>query len=174
MCLKKEKSVSVFLLPGLFVILWRGGFGLGSGRVQAVALRSEQEVRVAAGRARGRGLAPLGCSPMVPQPEMQSRSGDSSQGQLAAAGRQVPPSVRRSRLRMPSQWLGSGSASVRSSMAQADTKGNSRDEKRLSSEVEGLRTRLLTWCFPTWLFSQQPKPRLCGCAAPELPLSLGS
>lgn len=122
----------------------------------------------------GQGPCPLGCSPMVPQPEMQSRSGDSSQGQLAAAGRQVPPSVRRSRLRMPSQWLGSGSASVRGSMAQADTKGNSRDEKRLSSEVEGLRTRLLTWCFPTWLFSQQPKPRLCGCAAPELPLSLGS
>lgn len=72
MCLKKEKSVSVFLLPGLFVILWRGGFGLGSGRVQAVALRSEQEVRVAAGRARGRGLARWGAAPWYPNPKCRA------------------------------------------------------------------------------------------------------
>lgn len=39
--------------------------------------------------------------------------------------------------------------------------------------MEGFPTRLSTWHFRTGLFSQQPKPRPCRCATPELALSMG-
>lgn len=68
----------------------------------------------------GQGPCPPGCSPVVPQPEEQSTSGDSSRGQLAvrpAAGRQVPSeeveaedakSVVRVRISISVQQHGSG------------------------------------------------------------------
>lgn len=123
MRLKKEKSVGMSLLPRSFVnpleTLWPG---VGARREQAVPPGKERELPVAAGQARG-------CSPAVPQPEEQSRSGD-SWGRLTvrpAAGRQVPSEEEEAEdakavLRVRSRVR---PASVRSSMAQADTKGNS-------------------------------------------------
>lgn len=86
---------------------------LGRGTVRAaVPLGRERELRVAAGQARG-------CSPAVPQPEEQSRSGD-SRGRLTvrpAAGDKSP--ARRWRLRTPRQCLGSGVGSGQHQCAAA-------------------------------------------------------
>lgn len=123
MRLKKEKSVGVFLLPRSFVnpleTLWPW---VGARREQAVPLGRERELRVAAGQARA-------CSPAIPQPEEQSRSGDSRGGLTVrpAAGRQVPSEEveaedAKAVLRVRSRVR---PASGRSSVAQADTQGNS-------------------------------------------------
>lgn len=147
---------------------------MGQGTARAGCAPGERAGAACGRQAQGRGLACQGAASWYPNLKSRARL-VTVVGVSLQSGQQLADKspVRRSRLRTPSQWLGSGSASVRSSMAQADTKANGGDEKQLSSEVEGLPTRLLTWCFPTRLFSQHPEPRPCSCAAPELALSMG-
>lgn len=142
-----KKSVSVFLLPGLFVALWRGCFGLGSGSL------------------------PTGCSPVVPQRREQSRSGGSRQGQPTAqpaAGRRVPSKEVEAEDTTPVVKGSTGAWLGQAPRGTAEMKGSS-GVKRGGT----LRTRLPTWRFPTRLFSRQPKARPCSCATPELALSRG-
>jgi len=149
-CLGKEKGVGVVLLPWLFVTLWRGCFGLGSGH--------------------GAGAVPAGMQPRGAPSCRAGQPAGSSWGALTArpaAGREAPSEELEAE--DAKSVVGSGSAPARLGQLPRGTA-----ELKSSSRLAGrLPARLPAWHFPTGLFSRQPEPRPCCCAAPELALSTG-
>lgn len=138
----------MFLLPRLFVTLWRGCFGFASGHSE-----SGLHAWGGTGCPPGRIPASQGCSPLVP--EERSRSGDSTW----AAHSPAKPRAKRWRLRKPAGRgsISKGLGRVQQWLLQAPR--GTTGMKTSSWAKQGTAARLLARCFLLQLCCWQPKSR---------------